>query len=276
MTFPVRPRAVVTGAGSGFGRALALALGRRGGRVLIADVNLAGAEETAGLVAAAGGEGVAARCDVRRVDEVEALALEMEARWGGVDIVVNNAGVAAAGPVGAVTLDDWRWIVDINLWGVVHGCHVFVPRLRAQGSGYVLNVAAAAGFISLPEMGPYSLTKAAVISLSETLYGELGPAGVHVTVACPSFFKTNLMESFRSAEERQRKAAQNFFARSAATADEVAARTLDALERGRLYAIPQTDAGLLWRVKRFAPALYFRAVRRFFYSKAVERGILKI
>ena len=111
---------------------------------------------------------------------------------------MNNAGVAAGGLVGEQSLDDWKWIVDINLWGVIHGCHVFAPRFRAQRSGYILNVASAAGFVSLPEMASYNVTKAGVIALSETLCGELSPCGVRVSVTCPSFFKTNLMDVLRS------------------------------------------------------------------------------
>ncbi len=275
MSFPRHPRAVITGAGSGFGRALALALARRQGRILVADVNADAAEATVRLVEAAGGAAVAFRCDVSRLTEVEAAADRIDSLWGGADIVVNNAGVAAAGCIGELAMADWQWIVGINLWGVIHGCHVFVPRFREQKCGFILNVAAAAGFVSLPEMGAYSMTKAGVISLSETLYGELGPAGVNVTVACPSFFKTNLMETFRSPGARQRVIAQNLFNRSTVSADQVAADTLASLEAGRLYAIPQRDARLLWRLKRFSPSAYFGTIRKRFYSKAVERQLTK-
>jgi NAD(P)-dependent dehydrogenase (short-subunit alcohol dehydrogenase family) len=275
MSFPKHPRAVVTGAGSGFGRAVALNLAARGGRILVADVNEAGAAETVRLVEAAGGQAVALRCDVSRVADLERAAAEVERLWGGTDILVNNAGVAAAGLVGELPLADWNWILGINLLGVIHGCHVFVPHFRQAKRGFVLNVAAAAGFISLPEMAAYNVTKAGVISLSETLYGELGAHGVNVTVACPSFFKTNLMDTFRASGERQRKAALSLFAKSKVTADHVAAQCLTALEAGRLYAIPQTDAKLLWRLKRLTPAGYFGAIRKTFHSPWVDRLLLK-
>lgn len=275
MAFPKRPRAVITGAGSGLGRALALQLARRQARILVADVNMAGADETVRLVNAAGGEGVAMPCDVTKPEDLVRVADEMDHLWGGTDILVNNAGVGAAGLVGEGSLDDWKWIVGINLWGVIHGCHVFTPRFRAQQSGFVLNVASAAGFVSLPECGSYSVTKAGVISLSETMYGELGSANVNVTVLCPSFFKTNILDSFRSAQDRQRTIAQNLLKKGNMTADAIAAQALAALEAGTLYVVPQADARLAWRMKRMNPAFFFRTMRRNFYSAMVEKRLLK-
>lgn len=275
MSFPAQPRAVITGAGSGLGRALALNLARRQGRILVADINMASAAETMRLVNEAGGEGVAFSCDVTRVDDLEGAAAEADRRWGGTDILVNNAGVAAGGLVGEQSLDDWKWIVGINLWGVIHGCHVFAPRFRECGSGYILNVASAAGFVSLPEMASYNVTKAGVISLSETLRSELGPCGVRVSVACPSFFKTNLMDTFRSPGDRQRLMAGNLFKRSRVTADVVAAAALDGLESGTLYIVPHSEGRLAWRLKRFHPGLYFASMRRLFYSWGLDRRLLK-
>ena len=275
MSFPQRPRTVITGGSSGLGRALALRMAHRQGRILVADVNMAGAEETVRLIQEAGGEGVSFACDVTKPNDLERAAVEMERLWGGTDILVNNAGVAAAGQVGEQSLDDWKWILGINLWGVIHGCHAFVPRFRESKSGYILNVASAAGFVSLPEMGSYNVTKAGVISLSETLFGELGVHNVNVSVACPSFFKTNLMASFRSPAELQRKMAQNFFNRSTITSEQVAAIALAALESGKLFAIPQADANFAWRLKRLSPAFYFGAIRKQFYSKMVEQQLLK-
>ncbi len=275
MSFPANPRAVITGAGSGLGRALAVRLARRKGRILVADINMAGADETVRLVKKAGGDGVALSCDVTRVENVEGAAAEAERRWGGTDILINNAGVAAAGLVGEQSLEDWKWIVGINLWGVIHGCHVFAPRFRKHASGYVLNVASAAGFVSMPEMASYNVTKAAVIALSETLRAELRPCGVYVSVVCPSFFKTNLMHTFRSPTKRQRVMATNFFRRSRATADEVAAAALAGLESGSLYIVPNADARIAWRLKRFQPELYIALMRRLFYTWGGDRWLLK-
>jgi NAD(P)-dependent dehydrogenase (short-subunit alcohol dehydrogenase family) len=260
MKLPPSPRAVITGAGSGLGRALALELARRGGRILVTDVSEQSAVETAQLVEEAGGTGHPMACDVSRVQDVERAAQGAEALWGGVDLLVNNAGVAAGGLVGDMPLEDWEWIVRINMWGVIHGCHVFVPRMRARSAGHILNVASAAGVTSLPEMASYNMTKAAVVSLSETLHAELAPHGIHVTALCPTFFRSSLMDSFRSPHARQRALADAFFRRSRTTAEQVARAGLRGLERNRVIVIPQLDGRLLWRLKRLSPGLYHGAL----------------
>src|ERR1700744_2829900 len=178
MSIPEQPRAVVTGAGSGLGRAFAIELGRRKARVLAADLNLAGAEETVRLVNAAGGEAVAHRCDVSKPEEVEALAAAIEGAYGAADLIVNNAGVAVSGAVGDTPLADWQWIMGVNLWGVIYGCHTFLPRFKKRGSGHVINVASTAGLVASPDLGPYNVTKSAVVALSETLHAELKGTGV--------------------------------------------------------------------------------------------------
>ena len=143
MSLPKSPRTVVTGAGGGFGRAIALEIARRGGRLVLGDVDLRQCKQTARLAMEQGAaEARALRCDVTKLSDVEALAAACP---DGFDLLVNNAGVSSAGLVGALSLDDWRWTLNVDLWGVIHGCHVFVPLLREQGHGHVLNVAAAAG-----------------------------------------------------------------------------------------------------------------------------------
>lgn len=251
----------ISGGGGGLGRALACLVGQRGARVLVADLRQEAAEETAARVRNCGGEAIAFKCDVTSHDEVEAAAVEMDRAWGGADLVVNNAGVAAGGVLGEVPLQDWDWVLRVNVWGTLHGCHVFVPRLKAAGKGAILNVASAAGFASLPEMASYNMSKAAVISLSETLYTELGEHGVHVSVLCPTFFQSGLMDTFRSPTQRQRDMAQAFFRKSKATSDTVARTALKGLEDGALHIVPMADGKLVWGLKRWAPALYFRAVR---------------
>ncbi len=261
MKLPQAPRAVITGAASGLGRAIALQLARTGGRVLVADVAMDRARETAADIERAGGQAAVVECDVGDAAQVAALADEAERRWGGTDLLVNNAGVACAGPVGDIKLDDWQWCLRINLWGVVHGCHAFVPRMKAQRGGFILNVASSAGIASFPEMGPYNVSKAGVISLTETLQGELAPYGIGVSVLCPTFFKTNLMDNFRSPAERHRKMAEAFFRRATMTAEQVAVAGLRGLERGELVIIPQRDGKAVYHAKRFTPSLYFWGVR---------------
>lgn len=255
MSFPKNPSCVVTGAGSGFGRAVALALADRGGRIVVSDVDEATMKETADMVRSRGGQSVALRGDVRDAAQVEALVQRAKTEFGALDVMVNNAGVAVVGPVGEVSLDDWRFEVDVNLLGVVYGCHFAVPIMRAQGRGYILNVASAAGLLAPPEMGPYNVTKAAVVALSETLAGELEGSGVKATALCPTFFRTNIHKAQRSAEKLKQKSA-HLVEKAKWSADEIAAIALRGLERGELYVIPQLDGKVAWGAKRVLGATF--------------------
>lgn len=251
-------RAVVTGAGSGLGRAFAVEIASRGGEVLVSDVDVGRAEQTASEIGATGGRAYAFRCDVTDVAQVEALADEADERMGGVDLVINNAGVAVGGPLEQVSLEDWRWIMDVNLWGVIHGCRVFYPRLRSQGAGHIINVASAAGLLTPPELGPYNVTKAGVVALSETLHAEARPHGVHVTVLCPTFFQTRILEASRgSIDEAAHRLVAKLMERAPLQADDVARVALQAVERNKLYAVPMLDGRVFWNLKRLAPNRYY-------------------
>lgn len=265
MSIPNQPRAVVTGGAGGLGRAFCLALAARGAKVLVSDVDLAGAEETAAEVGRRGGTGHAVACDVSDPAQVAALLSEADAKLGGVDLVVNNAGVAVAGPVGEIPLEDWRWITSVNYWGVIHGCHVFLPRFKQQGSGHVLNVASTAGLVSAPFMAPYNMTKAAVVALSETLAGELHGTGVGVTVLCPTFFRTNIMASSRRTamdDGGMENVVNHRMDSSKLQADDVARVALEACDRGRLYAVPMSDGQWSWRMKRLMPERFHSVMPR--------------
>ncbi len=249
-------RVVITGAGSGLGRALSLALAARGCRIGAADVDVDRAEETLKTVRERGGDGEFYLLDVSRPEEVEAMAAHFFTSWGGVDVLVNNAGVAAAGFVGQAPLEDWEWILGINFWGMLYGCHFFIPRMKAQGGGWIVNVASAAGLLALPEMAPYNVTKAAVIALSETLRSELAPYRIGVTVVCPMFFKTRLLETLRCTDDFEREFAHTSFDHARMTADQVAEAVLRAVERRKLYVIPQPSGRFFWALKRMRPGLY--------------------
>ena len=178
--------AVVTGGGSGIGRALALALGRAGARVVVADVDETGAAETVRLVAAAGAEGLAAPTDVADRRQVDALADRVFERYGATHVLCNNAGVVVHGGLQSATWQDWEWVLGVNLWGVIHGLLAFVPRMIAGGEGgHVVNTASMAGLIASQGLGVYNTTKYAVVGLSETLAKDLRPHGIGVTVVCP-------------------------------------------------------------------------------------------
>jgi NAD(P)-dependent dehydrogenase (short-subunit alcohol dehydrogenase family) len=252
-------RAVVTGAGSGIGRAFALELAKRGGRVVVSDIDLKAAEETQALIQEQGAEALALKCDVSSLEEVEMLAKESE-HWFGLapSLVVNNAGVGVGSlAVGDCPIEDWRWIVGINLWGVIHGCHVFAPILRKQGFGGIINVSSAASFGSAPMMASYNTTKAGVLALSETLRAELASHGVKVSVLCPTFVKTNVIKNARM-EAGSIKDAQKMMDRAGVSPNAVAIKTLDALDKNKIYVLPQTDAKISWFLKRLAPSSWTR------------------
>lgn len=254
-----RANAVVTGAGSGIGRAFAVELAKRGGRVVCADVDERTAKETVVLIEQRGGTALAIGCDVAAEDQVRDVADAADVWFGETpDLVINNAGIGAGGrPVGEASLEDWHRTLGVNLWGVIHGCHVFAPRLRERGRGGIINVASAAGFAAAPEMAAYNVSKAGVISLSETLAAEFASTGVSVTVLCPTFVRTNIFGG-----DLIDPAAAQFALRISNLAgfspDRVARMTLDAHDRGRLYVMPQLDAKTLWRLKRLAPGQYAR------------------
>ncbi|MFI7665940.1 SDR family NAD(P)-dependent oxidoreductase [Nocardia sp. NPDC049526] len=255
-------RAVVTGAGSGIGRAFALEIAERGGQVICADIDESRADETVALIERSHpGAAHAFRCDVSRREEVEVLARFAESLFERpVTLVVNNAGVGIGGkPVGEIGFDDWEWALGINLWGVVHGCEIFAPQLRAARRGGIINVASAAAFAAAPSMAVYNASKAAVLSLSETMAAEMSGTGVAVTVLCPTFVKTNVARDGRITPQSARLA-DTLMRLTGFSPDSVARTALDAHDRGQLYVLPQLDAHLIWRLKRYFPAQYTYAL----------------
>lgn len=245
--------AVVTGAGSGIGRAFAQEIARRNGRVVCADVDVEAARATASEIERNGGRSFAIACDVADAQQVVDLANHAAEFFGGeTTLLINNAGVGVGGRIGEVPLDQWRWIMGVNLWGVIYGCETFVPRFRATGVGGIINVASMAGFIAAPEMGPYSVTKYGVVALSETLAEELQGTDIRVTTLCPTFVKTNIVHNARGSTDKL-GLAQKLMDRTGMDPAKVAAQTLDGLDRGQLYVIPQMNAKLLWRIKRLLP-----------------------
>jgi NAD(P)-dependent dehydrogenase (short-subunit alcohol dehydrogenase family) len=242
--------AVITGAGSGFGRELALCCAREGMRVVLADRDADGLQQTAALLAPLDAESLSVVCNVAQADAVERLAEQTWQRFGGAHLLFNNAGVAAAGPAWTATLEEWKWLLDVNVMGVVHGIRSFVPRMLKQGGpAHVVNTASVAGLLSVPGSAVYCVSKHAVVTLSEVLHHDLQMAGgaIGVSVLCPAFVPTGIADSDRHRpaelsaknplaapyEERVRKAVQS----GKLSAADVARITMDAVKAGRFYIL---------------------------------------
>jgi NAD(P)-dependent dehydrogenase (short-subunit alcohol dehydrogenase family) len=257
--------AVVTGAGSGIGAAFATELARRGSRVVCSDINEVAAAKTASTISDQGGEAVAIACDVTQLDDVRELAAQSESWFGGAPtLVINNAGVGSGGAsIGELSLDDWQWVLGINLWGPIHGCHVFAPILQSAEPSNVprgiINVASAAAFGALPGMAAYNVSKAGVLSLSETLAAELSCSSVKVTVLCPTLVKTEILESGRIGAETTQLATK-LMRWTGFSPARVARICLDTHDRGELYCMPQLEAKLGWNIKRLIPGTYTRGM----------------
>jgi NAD(P)-dependent dehydrogenase (short-subunit alcohol dehydrogenase family) len=226
--------AVVTGAGSGLGRELALRFARAGMKLALADVDEATLAKTVSELKAAGTAALAVRCDVSSGADVEALAARALDAFGAAHVVCNNAGIAPLGVVWENTVADWQWTLGVNLWGVIHGVRVFTPiLLRQDDEGHIVNTASVAGLIAPPGMGMYNVSKHAVVALSETLHHDLAARGAKVrcSVVCPAYFPSGIAES-----ERSRPAA---LGETRAKTDEDLARDANmrrAVQSGRLSA----------------------------------------
>lgn len=243
--------AVITGAGSGIGRALAMACGRRGMAIVAADINGQAVQQTRLLLQAEGVTCHAQVCDVASQAQVEALA---DASWtacGRVDWLFNNAGVAVLGPAWEATPDDWAWVMGVNLMGVAHGVRAFVPRMLEAGRpAHVVNTASASGLATLAGSGVYCASKHAVVALSECLRHDLRAAGasIGVSVLCPSLLASGIADSARNRPARWAQTAEPapaYFERvrrgmadSSITADDAATATLQAIDRGSFYVLP--------------------------------------
>ncbi len=263
-------RAVVTGAASGFGRALSLAFMREGYKVLLADIDKVGIEETLELIKKEGGNGKVIKCDVTSEKDVKKMIDFAVDKWGGVDLMINNAGIGAGGAVGEFPMEQFKKVVDINFWGMVYGCNEVIPRMKKKGSGYIVNVSSAAAFTTLPEMAAYNTSKAAVMALSETIYTELAPHNIGVTVVCPTFFNTNIIEDMakggRYPDENALEFGRAGMKHAPLTADDIALMVVKAVKKGKLYVIPQPVAKQMWLTKRLLPTFYYKQVAKLMKS----------
>jgi NAD(P)-dependent dehydrogenase (short-subunit alcohol dehydrogenase family) len=241
---------VVTGGASGIGKGIAQALGAEGAQLVIADVEQGALDAAAEELGATG-----IRTDVSSAESVDALAKEVVDRFGTAHVVVNNAGVGSMARIADLTLDDWRWMVGVNLWGVIHGIHAFLPILKANPEGgHLVNTASMAGLVATPNLGCYTLTKYGIVGLTEALSMELAQDGskVGATVLCPGTIHTNIGTSQRNRPAGDTRGLKDVdICQAGAELDmsglrwmqpiEVGAIVVDAIERGELYAITHPE-----------------------------------
>ncbi|MGH8752235.1 MAG: SDR family NAD(P)-dependent oxidoreductase [Burkholderiales bacterium] len=263
--------AVVTGGASGMGRALCLELGRRGARVVVADINAEGAQDCAAQITAAGGTARAVHTDVARQEQVQALIDGTVSEHGRLDFLFNNAGILVAGEMRDMNLSHWRRIIDVNLWGVIHGCMAAYPVMLKQGFGHIVNTASPNGMVPVPALSAYCATKHAVIGLSATLAAEAADFGIKVSTVCPGYTRSGIFASavLLNASLRDYLALVPF---QAMMPDYAAREILKGVARNQRTILFPLHARLLCSLQRWCPALLaafnknylkqFRAIRR--------------
>lgn len=256
--FPYK-RAFITGASSGLGLALAKALASDGWTLGLFDRNLERLTSVEAELADAGVKLVAYPGDVTHADELTVAVNSFAETHHGMDVMINNAGVAGTGSIMEVPLEDWRWIIDINVMGVVHGSRAAIPHLQRNGGGLLINVASAAAFASAPGMISYNATKAAVLSISETLVNELRPIGTQVSVVMPTFFRSSLLETSRGPDHTKAGALQAM-QQSGYAVEDLARDLLTESADGRTYIVLPKSARMLWRLKRWMPLRFLNQV----------------
>jgi NAD(P)-dependent dehydrogenase (short-subunit alcohol dehydrogenase family) len=254
---------VITGAGSGIGRATALRFAREGARLHLVDIDEAAVEAARGEALAVGAPAVEAHvANCADAAAVEALAAAVVAAEGRVDVLHNNAGVCFIGPMEQQSLADWKWLLDVDLWGVINGIHAFLPQMIRQGGGHIVNTASMAGLMGLPMVAAYSTAKHAVVGLSESLNIELGVHGIRVTAICPGSVRTNVMRNARfSLGGGAREGMIRSLGFTPTTPDHVARQVVDAVKRDRGLVAALNDMTAMLVVKRLSTWAYQEGAR---------------
>lgn len=267
-------RAFITGAASGLGKAFCIELAKDGWTLGMADINVKELETAAEEITAQGGKTLVYPLDVSDKDQYGKVARAFLADAGGIDLLFNNAGVGDGSAFEEYGLENYEWMTGINQMGVVYGCHYFIPAMKTQRSGHILNTASAAAIGCAPTMGAYNMTKAAVVAISETLYGELMDHNIQVSCIQPTYFKTNVVQYARGGEF-VKKATQLFIEKSGLEADTVAKEILVRAGNKELYIILPKTARKMWLLKRLAPTWFRKKVKEQFMlamSKAMRRN----
>jgi NAD(P)-dependent dehydrogenase (short-subunit alcohol dehydrogenase family) len=248
--------AVVTGAASGIGQATAVEFAAKGADVVISDVNEAGLAETVSAVEAKGRKAVALGVDVSKPEQIEGMIHKTIDTFGRIDVLMNNAGVGLSGEMRHLSLQDWEWIVGINLWGPIYGIHFALPHMVEQKSGHIVNVSSSAGLIASSCMSAYTTTKFGLVGLSEVLRNELARFGIGVTVVCPGFVRTNIFDSTEARGMKDVPGGDDLPSWLGISKEACAKNILRAVQKNKFMIIPGPEMKVVYGFKRFAPFLY--------------------
>jgi NAD(P)-dependent dehydrogenase (short-subunit alcohol dehydrogenase family) len=256
--------ALITGGASGLGEALAHEYTEQGYEVCIADLNPQRAEKVVQAITEKGGSAFFLPCDITSESDIETLKEQLLSRWQSIDVLINNAGVATGGALEFEDLEQWEWVININVFGIVRMCRAFVPQMKQQGAGKIVNIASQAGITPSPLMGSYNVSKASVVSFSETMHLELAEHNIHVSVACPGFFSTNLDESLRSKQPGVAKLVSKMLHNSSdITAAQVAKAIYHDSENEKFITITHPEGRTAYRMKRWlAPMRYLNMMKK--------------
>jgi NAD(P)-dependent dehydrogenase (short-subunit alcohol dehydrogenase family) len=248
---------LVTGGASGLGASLAAAFLARGDQVLIGDLN-----EPEVSTSSTGGGAEFVKLDVRSDDDWAAAHDWVAEQWGGLDVLVNNAGVAGGGRIDVAGMDEWQWITEINLFGVVRGTRTFVPMFKHQRSGHIVNIASLAGLVHPAGMASYNAVKAGVVAFSETTAHELAEYDVHCSVVCPSYFRTRLVENMQGTDTAVGQVIGGLVDAAPLGPEDIAAAVLEGMGRGDELILPDVAAQAAYDLKLTDRAAYDQVMRR--------------
>ncbi len=251
-------RAFITGAASGLGRELCLLLATDNWTIGICDISEKGLQETAELINKKGGKSIPFILDVADRNTYKTATENFLQQSGGIDLLVNNAGVGDGSPFEEYSLENWEWITGINQMGVIYGCHYFIPQMKKQQSGHIINISSIAAIATAPGMSPYSVTKAAVKALSETLYAELKEHNIKVSVAMPFFFRTNVMQHARGQDEQAKEIGKYMVHGAKHSAEAMAKLLLKKAGAGKFHILFPSQAFFIFHLKRLFPMTHLR------------------
>ncbi len=252
----------ITGAGSGFGAALARNYASRGWNVAVTDIDEKRARQTYSEIQMFQGDNICMQLDTTNPVHWQQMHDAVLGKWGGLQVLVNNAGVANAGNIEDTSIEDWAWVLDIDLMGVVRGCHQFAAVMKRQKAGHIVNISSFAGLAGLPFIAAYGVAKAGVVALSEALRAEMHPHGVGVTVACPAFVKTGLLDTFRSTRPDSHAKVSNWMETSGVSAEQVAEDIAGAVTKNKFMLLTHGQTRTAWRMKRWFPEQYFKMLAK--------------